>query len=67
MEYSTIKEFTYRGFVVPPGTACEWNTKNQCYYVKPRFFPSGSIRRHDAVHYGCRVEAENIKHIDDKL
>ena len=66
MEYWNIEPVEFKGITVPSGTACEWNTKCQCYFVKPKFFAKNSMARHDAVHYGCRVETNNIKHIDDE-
>jgi len=46
---------------IPAGAPVEWHPKNKCYYIAPRYF-SGSIEHHDAVHYGCRVEPDNVDH-----
>ena len=45
---------------IPAGAPVEWSEKNRCYYVVPSFF-QGEITRHDATHYGCRVEENNVE------
>ena len=44
---------------VPAGAPVEWHEANKCFYVKPSFF-EGAILQHDAEHYGCRVDADNV-------
>lgn len=53
---------------VPKGSPVEYRKRSNPtqgsfveYFVSPSVFPAGSIDRHDAVHYGCRVSEHDIK------
>lgn len=46
------------GIEIPAGAEVE--KKDGVFYVKPSFFKSGTIEHHDAVHYGCKVNPENV-------
>ena len=64
----TKKEFTWNRscsclprnqakVVIPAGAPVE--ERDGQFYVCPSFF-SDAIVRHDAIHYGCRVKADNV-------
>lgn len=58
--FQWIRNFSAGGPIdIPAGAPVEWHAENKAYYVQPAFF-SGAIERHDAVHYGCRVEPDNV-------
>ena len=46
---------------IPAGAPVEWNEKNKCFYVIPSYFDGNGILKHDAVHYWCRVEPDNVE------
>jgi hypothetical protein len=45
---------------VPAGTPVEYCVKNNHFYIRPSFFED-AILRHDAMHYGCTVEPDNVE------
>ena len=53
--YSAIKPI-----IVPAGVTAHFSKKCDCYFVDPHNFPEGSIERHDATYYGCRVDWDNV-------
>ena len=46
------------GIEIPAGTPVR--KINGVFYVVTSFFKAGTIEHHDAVHYGCRVNPENV-------
>ena len=57
-----VRNFSAGGPIeIPAGAPVEWHDKNKCYFIDPNYFES-PIERHDAVHYGCRVESDNVDH-----
>lgn len=44
---------------IPAGTPVQY-FRGQ-WWVHPIQFPAGSIEQHDALHYGCRVESNNVE------
>jgi hypothetical protein len=62
----TKKAFEWaRGYSAIPGTitipaGAPVEKRNGDYFITPARFPEGSILRHDATYYGCRVQPENI-------
>jgi len=45
---------------VPAGAPVEYSIKNNNFYIRPAFFED-AILRHDAMHYGCNVEPDNVE------
>ena len=43
---------------IPAGAPVEYTAG--VYWVEPSFFPKDSIQQHDALHYGCRVDPDNV-------
>ena len=50
--------------IVPAGAPVEFSEKNNQHYVQPSFFDD-KVLRHDAVHYGCRVDPDNVMEVSD--
>ena len=46
---------------VPAGATAHFSKKCDCFFVDPGNFPEGSIEKHDAIHYGCRVDPDNLE------
>jgi hypothetical protein len=46
---------------IPAGAPVEYSFKNKQHYVRPEFFSKSPILHHDATHYGCRVDEDNIE------
>jgi hypothetical protein len=47
---------------IPAGAPVEYSFKNKQHYIKPEFFKANSILYHDATHYGCRVDEDNVEY-----
>lgn len=57
------RQFSATGaVVVPAGAPVEFIKENSQHYVKPSFFDD-KILRHDAAHYGCRVDPDNVTEV----
>ena len=50
--------------IIPAETEVEKSFNG--YFIKPSFFPVGSIEEHDAIYHGCLVDKDNIKEIKDE-
>jgi hypothetical protein len=50
--------------VVPAGAPVEFIERDNQYFVQPSFFDD-KILRHDAAHYGCRVDPDNVIEISN--